>query len=157
MPKISPQLVYNDQAEEAARFYVSVFRNSAIMNFTYYPDNAGTFAGMVRTVSFHLDGQKMIAVNGGPSFSFSDGISLYVSCETQYEIDELWEKLSEGGIKERCGWLRDKFGVYWQITPAIAWEMVNDPDPVKAQRAMDAIDGMTKMDIETLRRAYEGS
>jgi predicted 3-demethylubiquinone-9 3-methyltransferase (glyoxalase superfamily) len=84
-------------------------------------------------------------------------ISLYVSCETQYEIDELWEKLSEGGIKERCGWLRDKFGVYWQITPAIAWEMVNDPDPVKAQRAMDAIDGMTKMDIETLRRAYEGS
>jgi predicted 3-demethylubiquinone-9 3-methyltransferase (glyoxalase superfamily) len=96
-------------------------------------------------------------VNGGPSFTFSDGISLYVSCETQEEIDELWEKLSDGGIKEECGWLRDKFGVYWQINPTISWEMVNDPDPEKVQRVMAAIDRMTKIDIETLKQAYTGS
>jgi predicted 3-demethylubiquinone-9 3-methyltransferase (glyoxalase superfamily) len=157
MPKITPHLVFNDQAEEAAQFYVSIFKNSAILNTTYYTDNAGALAGAVRTVRFHLDGQEIIAVNGGPSFTFSDGISLYVNCETQEEIDELWEKLSEGGIKERCGWLRDKYGVYWQINPRISWEMANDPDPEKAQRVMDAIDRMTKIDIETLKQAYAGS
>jgi len=157
MPKITPHLCFDNQAEEAVKFYVSIFRNSAILNTTYYTENGGALAGTVRTVRFHLDGQEIIAVNGGPSFSFSDGISLYVNCETQEEIDELWEKLSDGGIKEQCGWLRDKYGVYWQINPAISWEMVNDPDPEKAQRIMDAIDGMTKIDIETLKQAYAGS
>lgn len=157
MPKITPHLVFDDQAEAAAQFYVSIFKNSAILHKTYYSDNGGAMAGAVRTVRFQLDGQEMIAVNGGPSFAFSDGISLYVNCETQEEIDELWEKLSEGGIKEQCGWLRDRYGVYWQINPSISWEMVNDPDPVKAQRVMDAIDSMTKIDIETLKQAYAGS
>lgn len=157
MPKITPHLCFDNQAEEAVKFYVSIFRNSAILNTTYYTENGGALAGTVRTVRFHLDGQEIIAVNGGPSFSFSDGISLYVNCETQEEIDELWEKLSDGGIKEQCGWLRDKYGVYWQINPAISWEMVNDPDPEKAQRIMGAIDGMTKIDIETLKQAYAGS
>ncbi|CFX13612.1 Glyoxalase/Bleomycin resistance protein/Dihydroxybiphenyl dioxygenase [Syntrophomonas zehnderi OL-4] len=157
MLKITPHLVFNDQAEEAAQFYVSVFKNSAILNKTYYTKKGGAFASTVRTVRFHLDGQELIAVNGGPSFTFSDGVSLYVNCETQEEIDELWEKLSAGGIKERCGWLRDRYGVYWQINPMISWEMVNDPDPEKAQRVMDAIDGMTKIEIETLKHAYVGS
>jgi predicted 3-demethylubiquinone-9 3-methyltransferase (glyoxalase superfamily) len=157
MPKITPHLVFNDQAEEAAQFYVSIFRNSAILNKTYYPDKVGALAGAVRTVRFHLDGQEMIAVNGGPSFTFSDGISLYVNCDAQEEIDELWEKLPEGGIKERCGWLRDKYGVYWQINPTVSWQMVNDPDPEKAQRVMDAIDSMTKIDLETLKQAYAGT
>jgi predicted 3-demethylubiquinone-9 3-methyltransferase (glyoxalase superfamily) len=156
MPKITPHLCFNDQAEEAVQFYVSIFKNSAILNRTYYDGKGGPLAGNVRTIRFHLGGQELIAVNGGPSFTFSDGISLYVNCETQEEIDELWEKLSEGGLKEQCGWVRDKYGVYWQINPAIAWEMVNDPDPEKAGRVMDAIDGMVKIDIETLKRAYAG-
>ncbi|WP_276351467.1 VOC family protein [Cohnella caldifontis] len=156
MPKITPHLCFDHQAEEAVRFYVSVFRNSRILNVTRYAEGEVGPAGTVRTIRFQLDGQEMIAVNGGPSFKFSDGISLYVTCQTQEEIDELWEELSEGGVKEVCGWLRDKYGVYWQINPAIAWGMVNDPDPDKSRRVMKAIDRMTKIDIETLKRAYAG-
>lgn len=156
MPKITPHLCFDNQAEEAAHYYVSIFNNSAVLNVTHYTEGGMMPPGTVRTVRFHLDGQELIAVNGGPSFTFSDGISLYVSCETQEEIDRLWEKLSEGGITEPCGWVKDKYGVYWQITPAMAWEMVNDPDPEKSQRVMDAIDRMTKIDLETLKQAYAG-
>jgi len=157
MPKITPHLCFNDQAEEAVNFYVSVFRNSAVLNVTRYGEGGYGPPGSVRTIRFHLDGQEIIAVNGGPEFRFSDGLSLYVSCETQDEIDELWEKLSDGGAKEVCGWLKDKFGVYWQINPRIAWEMVNDPDPDKSQRVMAAIEQMTKIEIERLNQAYDGS
>lgn len=157
MPKITPHLCFDHQAEEAVKEYVSIFKNSKIINITRYAEDQRGAAGAVRTIRFQLDGQELMAVNGGPSFRFSDGISLYVSCETQEEIDHLWEKLSEGGTQEVCGWLKDKYGIYWQIAPAIAWEMVNDPDPDKAQRAMDAIDRMTKIDIETLIQAYNGA
>ncbi|MBP1975090.1 VOC family protein [Cohnella thailandensis] len=157
MQKITPHLVFDHQAEEAVNAYVSIFKNSKISNITRYADGQGGSAGTVRTIRFQLDGQELIAVNGGPSFTFGDGISLYVSCDTQEEIDHYWEKLSEGGVKEVCGWLRDKYGVYWQIAPTIAWEMVNDPDPDKAQRVADAIDRMTKIDIETLIQAYHGA
>ncbi|WP_274364997.1 VOC family protein [Paenibacillus thermotolerans] len=156
MPKITPHLVFDDQAEEAVAFYVSAFRNSAVLNVTRYGENEYGPAGSVRTIRFHLGGQEIIAVNGGPSFRFSDGISLYVSCDTQEEIDELWEKLSEGGAKEVCGWLKDKYGVYWQINPKIAWEMVNDPDPVKSQRVISAIERMSKIETDILIKAYQG-
>ena len=157
MPKITPHLCFDHQAEEAVNFYVSVFRNSRVLNITRYSDGGPGPAGAVRTIRFRLDGQELIAVNGGPSFRFSDGISLYVSCETQEEIDELWDKLSEGGDKEVCGWLKDKYGVYWQIAPAIAWEMVNDPDPDRSRRVMDAIARMSKLDIATIKQAYDQS
>lgn len=155
--KITPHLCFDHQAEEAVHFYVSIFKNSEILNITRYDEGEQGSAGTVRTVRFHLDGQELIAVNGGPSFTFSDGISLYVNCETQEEIDHLWEKLSEGGETEVCGWLRDKYGVYWQIAPRIAWEMVNDPDPAKAHRVAAAIDRMVKLDIEKIKAAYAGS
>nr|WP_248930820.1 VOC family protein [Paenibacillus hamazuiensis] len=157
MPKITPHLCFDYQAEEAVHFYVSVFRNSAILNVTRYGEGEYGPAGSVRTVRFHLGGQEIIAVNGGPAFRFSDGLSLYVSCDTQEEIDELWEKLSEDGTKEECGWLKDKYGVYWQINPKIAWQMVNDPDPVKSRRVMAAIERMSKIEIDKLIQAYEGS
>lgn len=157
MQKITPHLCFDHQAEEAVNEYVSIFNNSRIINITRYAEGPGEYAGTVRTIRFQLDGQELIAVNGGPSFQFSDGISLYVSCETQEEIDRLWERLSEGGTKEVCGWLKDKYGVYWQIAPTIAWEMVNDPDPNKAQRVADAIDRMTKIEIGQLIQAYNGA
>lgn len=156
MPKITPHLCFDHQAEEAVDFYVSAFRHSAVLNVTRYGDGGMGPRGSVRTIRFHLNGQEIIAVNGGPSFRFGDGLSLYVSCETQEEIDELWDKLSEGGTRETCGWLKDKFGVYWQIAPRIAWEMVNDPDLDKSSRAMEAIDRMTKIEIDPLVRAYNG-
>ncbi|MFC0525598.1 VOC family protein [Pontibacillus salicampi] len=154
--KITPHLTFNDEAEEAVDFYVSIFKNSKVLNITRYGEGEPGTAGAVRTVRFQLDGQELIAVNGGPSFHFSAGISLYVRCETQEEIDELWEKLSEKGEKESCGWLKDKYGVYWQITPVIAWEMVNDPDREKSQRVVKATYNMSKLDTETLKKAYEG-
>ncbi|WP_405460798.1 VOC family protein [Paenibacillus sp. HJGM_3] len=157
MQKITPHLCFDHQAEEAVNEYVSIFNNSRIINITRYAEGPGEYAGTVRTIRFQLDGQELIAVNGGPSFQFSDGISLYVSCETQEEIDRLWERLSEGGTKEVCGWLKDKYGVCWQIAPTIAWEMVNDPDPNKAQRVADAIDRMTKIEIGQLIQAYNGA
>lgn len=156
MPKITPHLCFDDQAEEAVNFYVSVFKNSGILNVTRYEEGQYGPAGSARTIRFHLDGQEMIAVNGGPAFQFSDGLSLYVSCDTQEEVDFLWERLSEGGVKEVCGWLKDKYGVHWQINPRIAWEMVNDPDPDKSRRVMAAIDGMTKIETDKLIQAYEG-
>jgi predicted 3-demethylubiquinone-9 3-methyltransferase (glyoxalase superfamily) len=156
MQKVTPHLCFDHQAEEAVNDYVSIFKNSKIMNITRYAEGEWGPAGTARTIRFQLDGQELIAVNGGPSFKFSDGISLYVRCETQEEIDELWEKLSEGGAKEECGWLRDKYGVYWQIAPTIAWEMVNDTDPEKSKRVIKSIEQMRKYDIAKIKQAYEG-
>jgi predicted 3-demethylubiquinone-9 3-methyltransferase (glyoxalase superfamily) len=154
MPKITTFLTFNDQAEEAVNLYVSIFRNSKIVSISRYGEAGPGPAGSVMLVTFLLQGQEFIALNGGPHFTFTDGISLSVSCETQEEVDELWEKLSAGGEKGQCGWLKDKFGVSWQINPTVLGQMLQDRDPHKAQNVMQAMLQMTKIDIETLRRAY---
>jgi predicted 3-demethylubiquinone-9 3-methyltransferase (glyoxalase superfamily) len=156
MQKITTFLTYAGGAEDAARFYVSVFPNSRIRAITRYGEGAPAPAGSVMTVAFELDGQGFVALNGGPHFQFSEGISLSVSCETQDEVDRYWEKLSEGGEKGPCGWLKDQFGVSWQVNPRVLGEMLGDPDSAKAKRAMDAMLTMTKIDIAALERAYEG-
>jgi len=149
MQKITTFLTYNDRAEEAANFYVSLFNNSKIESVMRAGD-------AVMGVSFQLAGQQFNALNGGPSFSFAEGISLYVNCETQAEVDELWEKLTSGGGEEsRCGWLKDKFGVSWQIIPSVLGEMLGDKDPEKAGRAMQAMLKMNKIIIADLKRAYD--
>lgn len=155
LPKITPCICFDHQAEEAVNYYVSVFKNSRIRNITRVSENEqyGT-PGAVRTISFVLDGHEMMAVNGGPSFQISDGISLYVACDSQQEINTLWEKLSEGGEKQECGWLKDKFGVFWQIAPNNVWELVNDPDPAKSKRVTDAIFGMTRLSMDEIQAAY---
>lgn len=149
MQKITPFLWFDGKAEEAARFYTSIFKNSKIDSTMAGPD------GTVMSATFHLDGQEFIALNGGPMFTFSPAISFFVRCETQEEIDYLWEKLSEGGKTQQCGWLQDKFGVSWQIIPPILGEMLNDEDAAKSQRVMQAMLQMEKLDIATLKRAYE--
>lgn len=159
MQKITTFLWFDTQAEEAANFYVSLFRNSRVESVTRYPaegqDVTGKQAGTVMTVKFLLDGQEFIALNGGPHFKFNEAISLVVNCETQEEIDELWEKLTEGGTEVQCGWLKDKYGLAWQITPPILDEMLQDEDAEKAGRVMKAMLQMTKIDIQTLKQAYE--
>ena len=150
MQKITTFLTYNTQAEEAVNLYTSLFKNSKIVEMM----RAGP-EGPVISVNFELHGQPFIALNGGPHFTFAQGISLFVSCETQAEIDELYEKLSDGGEKQPCGWLKDKFGVSWQIVPPVLGELLGDQDPQKAQRVMQAMLQMTKIDIAALRRAYE--
>jgi predicted 3-demethylubiquinone-9 3-methyltransferase (glyoxalase superfamily) len=159
MQKIIPNLWYDDRAEEAANLYVSTFKNSKINNIARYPKSAeevsGRPAGSVMTVSFQLEGQDFLALNGGPLFKFSEAISFLVNCETQEEIDELWAKLSEGGEEGPCGWLKDKFGLSWQITPVILGQMMQDPDPQKAERVMAAMLKMKKIDIAALRGAYD--
>ena len=170
--KITPCLTFNRQAEEAVNFYVlifsAIFENSKILSIaryskeelaalSYLPEDIRPGpAGSVRTVRFLLNGYEIEAVNGGDFFNFCEGMSLYVRCENQEEIDWLWEKLSEGGEKSQCGWLKDKYGVSWQIAPAIVDEMLDDPDPEKSNRVIIAIYGMKKYDIEALKRAYEG-
>lgn len=149
MQKVTTFLTFNDRAEEAATFYVSLFKNSRIEN-TMRADDA------VIGVSFRLDGQEFTALNGGPSFTFAPGISLFVSCETQEEIDELYEKLSAGGEKQPCGWLRDRFGVSWQIVPPILGELIGDTDPERAQRVLQAMLKMHKIEISELQRAHTG-
>jgi predicted 3-demethylubiquinone-9 3-methyltransferase (glyoxalase superfamily) len=155
-PKISPCLIYPEQAEAAARFYADAFPNSAILNVIRYGKDSYGPEGSVHAVRLMLDGQELILGNGGPQFSFTQGISLYVECDTQEEIDHLWEALSRGGRTEQCGWLVDPFGVSWQIAPKCAWDWCNDPDPAIGQRVMRAIFGMRKLDIATLERAYRG-
>ena len=155
MPNITTFLTFNNQAEEAVNFYVSIFRNSKIVSTSRYGEGGPGPKGSVMSATFLLEGQEFYALNGGPHFTFSDGISLFVSCVTQAEVDELWEKLSEGGEKGPCGWLKDKFGVSWQIIPTALGELLGDKDPRKAQNVMQAMLQMTKIDIETLKRAYE--
>jgi predicted 3-demethylubiquinone-9 3-methyltransferase (glyoxalase superfamily) len=155
MQKISSFLWFDGQAEEAMNFYVSVFKNSRIVSLTRYGEEGPGTKGTVMTGTFQLEGQEFMALNGGPQFSFSPAISFFVKCETQQEIDELWKKLSEGGEKLRCGWLKDKYGVSWQIIPTALGEMLSDADPVKSKRVMKAMLQMDKMDIERLKQAYE--
>jgi predicted 3-demethylubiquinone-9 3-methyltransferase (glyoxalase superfamily) len=156
MQKISPFLWFDDQAEEAMNFYVSVFKNSKVGNVTCYGDAGPGPKGSVMTASFELEDQPFTALNGGPHFKFTEAVSFFVSCETQAEVDELWDKLSEGGQTQQCGWLKDKFGLSWQITPVALMELMSDPDPERSRRVMEAMLQMTKIDIATLRQAYEG-
>ncbi len=155
MPQITTFLTFNNQAEEAARFYTSIFPNSKITQISHYPDLPGLPpAGSVMMVAFTLDGREFLALNGGPQFSFNQGISICVQCDTQKEVDEYWAKLtSDGGQPVACGWLTDKFGVSWQIDPKLLIQMVTDPDPVKAKKAMSAMMTMVKIDSEALKQA----
>jgi predicted 3-demethylubiquinone-9 3-methyltransferase (glyoxalase superfamily) len=155
MQNITTFLTFDDQAEEAVNFYTSIFPNSRIVNTTRYGEASPGPEGSLMTATFELAGQEFMALNGGPSFTFSQGISLFVSCDTQEEVDELWEKLSEGGEKGPCGWLTDKYGVSWQVIPRILGELLHDEDPEKSQRVMNAMLQMSKIEIEGLRRAYE--
>jgi predicted 3-demethylubiquinone-9 3-methyltransferase (glyoxalase superfamily) len=159
MQKITPFLWFDDQAEEAVNFYTSIFQNSKIVNVARYgeagADVSGKPKGSVMTMTFQIEGQEFMALNGGPQFKFTEAISLMVNCETQEEVDELWEKLSAGGEKGPCGWLKDKYGLSWQIVPRILDELIRDPDPVKAERVMKAMLQMSKIDIQGLRQAYE--
>ena len=155
MQKITTFLTFNDQAEEAIDFYTSIFPDSRIVSATRYREAGPGPEGALMSATFELAGQEFIVLNGGPSFTFAQGISLFVSCETQQEVDEYWEKLSEGGEKGPCGWLTDKFGVSWQVVPRVLGEMLNDEDPEKAKRVMNAMLQMSKIEIEGLRRAYE--
>lgn len=154
MPKITPFLWFDDQAEEAARHYVSIFKNSKIVTITRYGEAGPGPKGSVMTVVFELDGQEFIALNGGPQFKFTEAVSFSVDCKTQQEVDEYWERLSRSGEEGPCGWLKDKYGLSWQINPTILGEMLDDPDPQKAKRVMEAMLKMTKIDIATLKQAY---
>ncbi len=154
--RISPNLWFDTEAEEAAAFYISVFENSRVVNVTHYPEDAPREAGMVMTVEFELDGQRFVGINGGPDFSFSEAVSLEIGCEDQDEVDYYWEKLSEGGQEGPCGWLKDRFGLSWQVVPSGMDDMFADPDPARAQRAMQAMLKMGKLDIAALRSAADG-
>jgi predicted 3-demethylubiquinone-9 3-methyltransferase (glyoxalase superfamily) len=161
MQKIIPCLWFDDKAEEAAKFYASVFRNSRIGDVTHYGKEGyeihGRKAGSVLTVEFEIEGQKFVALNGGPVFKFNEAISFQVHCETQKEIDYYWEKLTEGGDRkvQQCGWLKDKYGVSWQIVPVVLGKMLQDKDTMKSDRVMKALLQMSKLDIMTLERAYK--
>jgi predicted 3-demethylubiquinone-9 3-methyltransferase (glyoxalase superfamily) len=156
MQKITPFLWFDTQAEEAAEFYVSIFKNSRILDITRYGDAGPGPKGSAMTVRFVLDGQEFIGLNGGPHFKFTEAVSFSVDCKTQEEVDELWEKLSAGGKEGQCGWLIDKYGLSWQINPTIFGEMLGDKDPAKAKRVMEAMLRMKKIDIAGLKRAYDG-
>jgi len=158
MQRITPFLWFDDQAEEAAKFYCSVFKNSKIKEKTYYTGEEPVGKkGQVMTVVFELDGQEFVALNGGPQFKFTEAISFSVNCETQEEIDYFWEKLSaDGGSTGPCGWLKDKFGLSWQVSPIVLAEMLSDKDPAVAGRVMEAMLQMTTFDIAALERAYKG-
>ena len=155
MQKITPFLWFDGNAEEAINFYVSIIKNSKILSVARYGEAGPGPKGTVMTASFQLDGQEFVALNGGPQFKFTEAISFWVRCETQEEIDEMWEKLSAGGAKSRCGWLKDKYGLSWQVVPPILGEMLQDKDAKKSQRVMAAMMQMDKIDISLLRRAYE--
>ncbi len=157
MQKITPFLWFDNQAEEAANSYVSIFKNSKVVSVTRYGEAGPGPKGTVMVVEFQIDGQKFVALNGGPLFKFTEAISFVVNCETQEEVDYFWEKLTaDGGAESMCGWLKDKYGLSWQVVPTIAIEMMQDKDPEKSQRVMKAIMQMKKIDIPTLRQAYEG-
>jgi predicted 3-demethylubiquinone-9 3-methyltransferase (glyoxalase superfamily) len=155
MQKITTFLTFDDQAEEAVNLYTSIFENSKILNTTRYGSAGPKPEGSFMSATFELEGQQFMALNGGSSFTFSQGISLFVTCETQEEIDELWERLSEGGEKGPCGWLTDRFGVSWQIVPRVLGEMLQDEDRERANQVMNAMLQMSKIEIDGLRRAYE--
>jgi len=158
MQKITPFLWFDDNAEEAAKYYTSIFKNSKIVSVSRYGEAAskasGRPKGSVMTVAFELEGQPFVAMNGGPAVTFSPAISLFVNCETQKEIDELWEKLTDGGEEVECGWLKDRYGVSWQIVPSGIVEMISDPDAARSDRVMQAVVKMKKLDMAGLKKAY---
>ena len=156
MQKITPFLWFDDKAEEAANFYVSIFKNSKVLSLTRYGEAGPGPKGSVLTAEFELEGQKFVALNGGPHFKFTEAISFVVNCATQEEVDYFWEKLLDGGKESQCGWLKDKYGLSWQIVPTVLPELLQDRDPEKANRVMQAMMKMIKIDIETLKRAAEG-
>ena len=155
MQKITPFLWFDDNAEEAINFYTSIFKNSKIVDMSRFPPNGPGPAGKLMSATFELEGQQFMALNGGPTFKFTEAISLFVDCKTQAEVDELWEKLSAGGEKGQCGWLKDKFGLSWQIVPTALGELLGSTDPAKAQRVMQAMLKMSKIDIKGLQQAAE--
>ncbi len=156
MQKITPFLWFDTQAEEAAKFYISIFRNSKITGTTRYGEAGPGPKGSVMTVAFNLDGQDFVALNGGPQFKFTEAVSFVANCETQQEVDDLWEKLSAGGQRSRCGWLKDKFGVSWQVVPTVLGQLLQDKDPAKSRRVMEAMLQMDKLDIRKLKQAHAG-
>lgn len=156
MQKITTFLWFDNNAEEAINYYVSLFKDAKILNIIRNGEGGPGPKGSFLTATFQLEGQQFMALNGGPIFKFTEAISLFVSCETQQEVDELWEKLSAGGAKSECGWLKDKYGLSWQIIPTALGKLMNDPDPVKAQRVMMAMLKMSKIDIAGLQKAYDG-
>jgi predicted 3-demethylubiquinone-9 3-methyltransferase (glyoxalase superfamily) len=153
--RITTFLTYESRAQEAVDQYVSIFRNSRVLRTTYYGDAGPLARGSVMTIDFELNDQPFTALNGGSHFKFTDGISLSVECESQAEVDDYWEKLSAGGEEGPCGWLRDRFGVWWQVNPTILGEMLSDPDPQRASRVMQAVLKMKKIDIAVLKSAFE--
>jgi predicted 3-demethylubiquinone-9 3-methyltransferase (glyoxalase superfamily) len=155
MQKITPFLWFDGKAEEAMKFYVSIFKNSRVVSVTRYGEAGPGPKGTVMSATFQLEGQDFFALNGGPQFAFTPAISLFVTCETQQEVDELWDKLSEGGEKDRCGWLRDRYGLSWQIIPSTLGTMLQDKNPQKANRVMKAMLQMDKIDIKALKQAYD--
>jgi predicted 3-demethylubiquinone-9 3-methyltransferase (glyoxalase superfamily) len=155
--KITPNLWFDGQAEEAADFYISVFGNdSRIVSVAHYPENSPGPAGTVMTVEFELDGQRFVGINGGPQFQFDEAVSFQIDCETQEEVDYFWEKLTEGGEESQCGWLKDRFGLSWQVVPTGMAEIFDDADPQRAERAMQAMLKMRKLDVAALRSAADG-
>jgi predicted 3-demethylubiquinone-9 3-methyltransferase (glyoxalase superfamily) len=155
--KITPFLWFNDQAEEAVNFYISLFKNSRIVSLSRYGDAGPGPKGSVMSVTFELEGQPFYALNGGPHFSFTPAISLFVNCESQAEVDELWDKLAAGGRKDRCGWLQDKYGLSWQIVPSVLGKLLGDKNPAKSSGVMKAMLQMDKLDIARLQQAYEAA
>jgi predicted 3-demethylubiquinone-9 3-methyltransferase (glyoxalase superfamily) len=154
--KITPNLWFDTEAEDAASFYTSVFERSRIVTVTHYTEAGPREAGTVMTVEFELDGQRFVAINGGPQFTFDEAVSFQITCETQDEVDHYWQRLSEGGKEGPCGWLKDRYGLSWQVVPTGMEELFADPDPQRAQRAMKAMLGMSKLDLAALRSAADG-
>ncbi len=155
MPKITPMLWFDNNAEDAAQFYTSIFKNSKILQVGRYGDAGPGPKGQAMVVRFQLEGQEFLALNGGPRFTFTEAISFVVDCETQEEVDYYWDRLSAGGKEVQCGWLRDRFGLSWQVTPTILPRLLQDSDPAKSQRVMTAMLEMVKIDIAALQRAYD--
>ena len=156
MPKITPNLWFDTEAEEAADFYISVFKNSRVVNVARYTEAGPREAGMVMTVEFELDGQRFVGINGGPQFTFDEAVSFQIDCDTQDDVDYYWERLSEGGKEGPCGWVQDKYGLSWQVVPTGMDELFADPDLERARRAMEAMLKMSKLDIAALQSAADG-
>ena len=154
--RITPNLWFDTEAEQAAEFYVSIFENSRIVRVNRYPQNAPREAGMVMTVEFELDGQRFVGINGGPEFTFDEAVSFEIACADQAEIDYYWEKLSDGGQEGPCGWVKDRYGLSWQIIPNALSQLMSDPDAERAGRVREAMFGMKKISVKGLRDAYEG-
>jgi len=157
MQKITPFLWFDDNAEEAANFYVSIFKNSKVLSVSRYGEAGPGPKGTAMVAEFQIDGQEFVALNGGPQFKFTEAISFVVNCETQEEVEYFWDKLSEGGEKSRCGWLKDKFGLWWQVVPTVLGKLMSDSDPEKVKRVTEAMLRMDRIDIEPLQRAYENA